>query len=177
MAKKTIAGKLSDESVLRIARSRVTESAAGVYTQGEIDTQLSVERGVIWMIHFAEFRFADLKGLAIIAADSTESYKAQITRETKSAIVAGNDSDLIQAHQLHTARSTAIGAEVGPLWFMTDLTRRFDYPIAIPYASQSVFVAIETTAPSVQLVDVRIGYTIKEVDDQFFFRVAQALLG
>lgn len=177
MAKKLTVGKLSDEAILRVARVRATQSAAGAFTEVSFDTQLSVERGVIWMIHFIEFAWAGVVGLSQVAANAAEIYQAQVTRESKAAIVAGNDSDLIQGHQMQAARSAAIGTDAGPLWLTQDLIRRFDYPVPLPYASQSVFVGIDTTNAVVETVDLRIGYTIREVDDQFFFRVASALLG
>lgn len=177
MAKKSLITKLTDEEVLRIARLRVTETAAATYTQGSIDTQLSVERGVIWMIHFIEFQFGSVIGLAGVGANAVEDYKCQVTRESKEGMLQGSDADVIQQYRLQMIRSAAIGTDVGPLYSIVDLTRRFDYQVPIPYASQSLFASLVTTHTAAQVVDVRVGYTIKEVDDQFFFRVAQALLG
>lgn len=177
MAKKLTVAKLTDEAILRVARIRVTEEGLGDYAQIQHDTQLSVERGVIWMIEWIEFQFSSLQGMAAIAAGTEEDYKAQVTRESKTAMVQGNDSDLVQQHALHAARSAAIGVDAGPLWFVADLIKRYDYRTPMPYAAQSIFVGIDTSHSSAETVDVRIGYTVREVDDQFFFRVASALLG
>lgn len=177
MAKKTNVAKLTDESVLRVARARITEPGLNEYGETSLDTQLSVERGVIWMINFIEFNFNSLEGLADMAAGAVADTRAQVTRESKTAIVNGNDSDLVQMAHLHTARSAAIGTDAGPLWIQFDAIIRYDFPIGLPYASQTIFCGLRAALPAVQICDVRIGYTIKEVDDQFFFRVAQALLG
>jgi hypothetical protein len=178
MAKKSTARDLADEEVLRVARIRVTESAAATFTQSEVDTQLSVERGVIWMIHYIEFLYGNLDLLAEVGANAVERVIVQVTREGKTAIVAGNDSDIIQIASRSLFRSAAIGTDAGPLYAHINELDRFDYPTPIPYASQSIFVgALGTDSANTHTVDCRIGYTIREVSDKFFFRVAQALLG
>jgi len=171
-------GKLSDESILRIARMRVSESAAGVFTQLSADTQLSVERGVIWMIHFVEFTFENLVLLNEVAAAAVERVEAQLTRDTKTLIVTGDDTDIIQQCTREIYRSAAIGTDAGPLYWTGNAQVRYDFPMPVPYAAQNLFLGIQGThASSAHTVSARVGYSIREVDDQFFFRVASALLG
>lgn len=170
--------QLTDEEILRIARMRVTESAAATFTQISLDTQLSVERGVIWMIHFVEFMFNDLDFLVEVAAAGNESVTVQLTRESKTIKIAGNDSDLIQQEVIEVARSAAIGTDAGPLWFIGSAIKRYDFSIPLPYAAQSIFLNVTgTDATTAHRVDCRIGYTIRQVTDQYFFRVASALIG
>lgn len=169
---------LKDEEILRIARARVTESAAATYTEVSLDTQLSVERGIIWMINFIEFNFSNLELLTEVAAATSEFIAAQVTRESQAALIAGNDVDLLQRSSFLVGRSAAIGTDAGPLWFGTDTVRRVDFPVALPFAASNIHFGIQgTDAASVHTVDIRIGYTIREVSDKFFFRVAQALIG
>lgn len=179
MARKTVSVKpLTDEEIIRISRIRVTESAAATFTQISQDTQLSIERGVIWMIHFIEFNFGSLNLLTEVAAAGSETVDCQVTRESKTAIIPGNDTDLIQAEAIISARSAAIGTDAGPLWVEQSRIKRYDYLKPLPYASQNIHVGVlGSDATGMHVVDVRIGYTIREVGDQYFFRVAQALLG
>ncbi len=177
MAKRTLAKDLSDEEILRIARLRVTESAASTYTETSVDTQLSVERGVIWMIHFIEFDFETVGALKEAAANTVEDLEAQITRESKDGAVLSDNADVVQRRKLILARSPAIGTDAGPLSFVIPTVLRVDYPIPLPYASQSLFMGVLGTAAVPHTVAARIGYTVREVSDKFFFRVAQALLG
>lgn len=177
MPRRSTLTDLSDEQILRIARLRVTESAAATYTEGSLDTQLSVERGVIWLIHFIEWYPENLKLLNAVAAGGNEAINAQLTRESKSDILNPNDADLISLNKHQVARSSAIGTDAGPLWFNEHIPKRVEFPIPIPFASASLFMGIKGTSSSAHTVNARVGYTIRSVTDKFFFRVAQALLG
>lgn len=169
---------LSDEEVLRIARARVTESAASTYTEVSLDTQLSVERGIIWMVNFIEVLPNNLGNLGEAGQGTTERIEAQVTRESQSSIVNGNDADLLQAFKFKLNRAPTIGTDAGPMYFTETLPWRVNFPVPIPFASSSMFFGIlGTDAGSAHTVDFRVGYTIRSVTDKFFFRVAQALLG
>jgi len=169
---------LSDEEILRLARVRVSESAAATFTQVSLDTQLSVDRGVIWMIHFIEFFFQNVELLGEVAAAGNEQIVCQITRESKTGIVTGNDSDVVQMEKIFASRSAAIGTDAGPLWLEGSGIRRYDFTVPLPYAAQNIYAGIlGTDASAAHTVDIRIGYTIRQVTDQFFFRVASALIG
>ena len=178
MAAKSKIAKLDDQSILRIARGRVTESAAATFTELEIDTQLSIERGIIWMVEWVEFDFANLDALMEVAAGLSETIQVQLTKTTQTGIANRNDPDIIQFLAIRAARSAAIGTDAGPLWSVFESIKRFNFMTPFPVASQTIFMSIlGSDASAVHTVSVRIGYTIKEVTDKFFFRVAQALVG
>ncbi len=178
MPKKLPGGELSDEEILRIARMRITESAAATFSQQTIDTQLSVERGVIWMIHFIEFHLETLNLLNEVAAGSFEFVDAQVTRESKDAIIRQDDADLLQRTSVIAWRSAVIGTDAGPLYNVKNEMVRYDYPTPLPYASQSLFLGVKGShASASQIVSARVGYSVRGVSDKYFFRVAQALLG
>ena len=173
-----MARKLTDEDILRISRARVTESAASTFTQVEIDTQLSVERGVIWMLEFVEFIFGPMGVLNEVAVNGAERISLQLAKTTQTAILNGNDPDLIQIAIRELNRSAAIGTDAGPLWYLADRVVKYTFSTPFPVASQGLFFGIEgTDASAVNSADIRIGYVIREVSDKFFFRVAQALVG
>jgi len=176
MAAKGLKSLLDDE-VVRFQRFSVTESGAATFTQAAFDTQLSIERGVIWLIHCIEWLiFPD--NLDDVAAGSFENVMCQITRESKSDIVYLNDSDLISFYAQSIGRSAAIGTDAGPLWWYdNDLPKVQKFALPIPYAAQNIYVAIKSTNASPQTIRGRIHYTIKEVSDAYFYRVAQALIG
>lgn len=177
MARRNGVPMLTDEDVLRVARIRTTESSAGTFTQTELDTQLSVERGVIWQINFVEFHI-DGRPLRVVGANSQYTIAAQVTRSSQTAMLAANSSEIIQQASKGIARSAAIGTDAGPLSFIDTIPQRFDFPIPLPYASQSIYLGIQGNAAiAIATIDVRIGYLIKRVSDEFFFRVAQALVG
>lgn len=169
---------LSDDEILRLARMRITETASSTFTEKELTTQLSVERGVIWLIHFIEFHFEDPSVLTEVGANTFEDLTAQVTRESKTAILNFDDSDLVQGCNLRMGRSAAIGTDAGPIVNSYQGPIVFDYIVPMPYAAQSIFGGLlGTDASIIHDVNIRIGYTIKEVSDKFFFRVAQALVG
>lgn len=173
MAKKSI----TDSEVLRMARVSVTETAAATFTQQELDTQLSVERGVIWQIHFVEFFLNGLSLLREVAANAQESIDIQLTRTTQTGIVGLTDPDVLIREAYMLSRSAAIGTDAGPLYFYSTLLKRYEFKLPIPVASQSLFLGILGTAASAHTVSCRIGYNIEHVSDEYFFRVAQALVG
>lgn len=178
MPAKTLVKELSEQEILRIARARVTETAANTFTQVELDTSLSIERGVIWMIQWIEAYYINPLRLAEVGPNLYEQTRAQIARETQTGILDGNDADLIQMFEWGVARSAAIGTDAGPLSFLINPITRVEYRVPIPYAAGSIFLGLRTTHSSLtSTVDFRIGYTLREVSDKYFFRVAQALLG
>lgn len=174
MAKK---GSTSDLVVVRMARGRVTESAGTVFTEIEVDTQLSADRGLIWLIHWIEFEFERLELLDAVAQGDLEEVFAQITKSTQTAIINLDDPDLVQKKTYQLARAATIGTDAGPISFLTESVSRVHYPIPVPYAGQGIFVGLQgTEAGGTHTLAVRIGYTLKEVDDRTFYRIAQALV-
>lgn len=173
-----MAKKIKDEDVLRFARGTVTESSNSTFTQEDMDTQLSVDRGFIWLIHFIEFHFENVELLSEVAAGANEEISAQITRSTQGSIIKLNDPDLIQSAAIYVSRSADINTDVGPLWYFGKMPLIYSYKIPIPYAGSRIFIGIlGTDAATPHIVGFRIGYTTKEVSNQYFFRVAQALVG
>lgn len=174
--------KLTDADVLRFQRFSVTESAAATFTQTTFDTQLSIERGVIWLIHSVEWMF-DFKtsatgGLTEVAVQTQENIQAQVTRESKSAILQLSDSDLVCKTATQVERANTIGTEAGPLYlFNPNCVIKQNFALPIPYAAQNIYVAILSTAGTARTVYGRIHYTLVTVSDSYFYRVAQSLLG
>lgn len=169
---------LKDDEILRFHREKITESAAGTFTQATGNTQLSVERGFIWLICFVEFYFQAPQLLDEVGAAGNELQQVQVTRESKSAIIDPSDTDMIAFQDIRLTRPAAIGTDAGPLWNFTMMPIRHQFNVPIPYAGREIFVGVKgTDAATAAIFDVRIGYTIKEVSDKFFFRVAQALVG
>jgi len=169
---------LRETDMLRIARIQAVQSAAAAYVQTEHDTQLSIERGIIWLIHQIEFGTALSNNLfdRDIAADGVEFNQWQITRESKSSIVNLNDTALISNHQEQLCRSTAIGTDAGPLYFQTSRPLRISFTIPYPFAGQNIYFGFDSSASFAMTVVARIFYTVKNVSDKYFFRVAQSLL-
>lgn len=170
--------ELTDEQVLRFCRFTITESAASTFTQQILDTQLSIERGVIWLIHAVDWLMLGGE-LEAPGAGAAETFQAQITRESKAAIIFPSDADLIDYHSQYIKRSAAIGTDAGPLWwYEQNAMKRHDYALPIPYAAQNIYLALQSTnASSPATIYGRIHYTIRKVNDAYFYRVAQALVG
>lgn len=177
MAKK-MGKELTDEQIIRVARLRTTETVASTFKQSSIDTQLSVERGVIWMIHWIEFELESIKHFLEVATSGTDSVQAQVTRESKTSILTPDDNDVIQRATRYITRFGTIGTEAGPETFVYDPIVKYEFPIPLPYASQSIYLGVAGTHASLfHTVTARVGYTIREVSDKFFFRIAQSLVG
>lgn len=176
MAKLTV---LKDDEVVRVIKAYLTLTSA--YAEVSMDTQLSIERGIIWMIHSIQFHIEPsangITALAEVAAAGYESIKMQVTRESESGTLDFQEADLIQSHCMSIGRSAAIGTDAGPLWLYEDSPKVYEYRIPLPYASQSIFFGGQTTTGVDVNIALRIFYTVRSVSDKYFFRVAQALLG
>lgn len=170
---------LKEVDMLRIARIVAVQSAAAAYVQTEHDSQLSIERGIIWMIHMVEFGL-NLSSVTLfdsdIAAGASEQNLYQITRESQAAIVSLNDTAVICNHQEQLVRSAAIGTDAGPLYFQAKRPVRISFPVPYPFAGQNIYFGFDSTNASALTVTARIFYTVKTVSDKYFFRVAQSLL-
>ena len=167
---------IKESDILRFLRFSVVESAAATFTESEFDTQLSVYAGFIWMIAFMEIDGMTASSIDDAAQGANEELNVQITRESKSALVNYNDSDLIEKVRVETERYATIGTDAGPVVLLTQSPIIITYPIPLPYAGQSIYIGVQSTAGAAKTVRGRIGYTIKKVSDKFFFRVAQSLL-
>lgn len=164
-----------EEEILRWLRFAVTESAAATYTEVSIATNLSLERGVIWDIHMIEFGISPTD-LNNPAAGAREEVIMQITRESKSALVEMNDSDLIAMCEMVIDRSAAIGTDAGPLYvyFPSPIRQKFHPPIL--YGAENIYVGLKTLNGAATTIRGRLGYTLRSVSEKVFYRVAQALV-
>lgn len=166
---------LTDQELIRFLRFSVTESAAATFTQQSYDTQLSIDRGLIWMITWIEFEL-QAENIDDPAAAGTEHLTVQITRESKTAMLTYDDPDLIELVQLTHDRSAAIGTDAGPMYWQQLNPYMIQYPIPIPYSGRNIYVAAVSTAGAAKTFRGRIAYTLRRVTDKFFYRVAQALI-
>jgi len=172
------ASGLKEEEMLRVARIVAVQSAAAAYVETEHDTQLSIERGIIWLIQMVEFglNMTAARFDKSIVADSIEHNQYQLTRESQAAITNLNDTAIICNHQEQLVRSAAIGTEAGPLWYQSQSPVRMTFPIPYPFAGQNIYLGFDSAHISALTVTARILYTVRTVSDKYFFRVAQSLL-
>lgn len=173
MSKKDI----QDEEILRLIRFSVSETTASTFRETTIDTQLSIERGVIWLIHFIQIEML-IDILDVSAAGVTETATLQITRESKSTILDFDDADIVAKFSYEKRRSATIGTESGPLMTEQKSPMIQNYPVPLIYAGQNIHAGfVGSGGTNLKTVRGRIGYTIRRVSDKFFFRVAQSLVG
>jgi len=160
---------------LNFLRAKVVESAAATFTQLEVDTNLSAERGVMMEIHSIEFDFETWNLLREVGTAATEQVHVQVTRETKSATAELNDSDVIARVMKQVTRSAAIGTDAGPLWMEGERGMILNFPLPIPYVKPSIFIGILGTHATPATAYVRIGYTLREIDREDFLELLVAL--
>lgn len=162
---------------LNYLRFQVVMSAAGAFTEVELDTNLSAERGVMMEIHSVEVKSV-ANGFSLlreVAASGVEDTQIQITRDSKTAIIELNDADLIALFHKEITRSAAIGTDTGPLYLYDSLIQRIDFPLPIPYVKPSIFVGVDDTLSSAGTYSGRIGYTLREIDREDFLELLVAL--
>lgn len=161
---------------LNFLRFDVVESAAATYTQTELDTNLSAERGVMMEIHSIELYSPDYVNLTEVSTAASESIAAHIARESKTTATPLDDADIIAFFSRGMIRSAAIGTDAGPLWTFIDNVQRVDFPMPIPYVKPSIFVGVMGTDASVTArIRGRIGYTLRDIDREEFLELLIAL--
>lgn len=162
---------------LNFLRFSVTESAAGTFTQVELDTNLSAERGVMMEIHSIELESAtnQFTLLKEVAAASNEDIRLQVTRDSKTAMVNLNDADCLALFKKEITRSAAIGTDSGPLWIYDDLVHKIDFALPLPYVKPSIFVGIQSSVATLGTMAGRIGYTLRDIDREDFLELLVAL--
>ena len=169
---------LKDEEIVRVLKGSVSLSAPATYTETELATQLSIERGVIWLIHALEFHIIEpMLKVAEVGANASESIYAHVAREPKEAILDPDEPDLIHRYDIDIGRSAAIGTDAGPLWNVIEQPKVYQFTPPLPYAADSIYLGLNSTSGSVLTCHFRIRYTIRSVTDKYFFRIAQAILG
>jgi hypothetical protein len=175
MATATRIPKLRSSQILRYMRVVLTESAGSTFTEKTLDTQLSIERGVVMLIHQLEISILP-SAFSAVTADSNETFTMQITRTSQSALIDIDDPDSIIRYAWEIRRMAAIGTDAGPMYLYWKNPMFLHFPIPIPYAGANIFAAIQTTNAAAQTGRLRIGYTLAEVSDKEFFRIANAIL-
>ena len=161
---------------LNYLRFSLSESAAATYTELELDTNLSAERGVMMKIHSVEVYQDELENLLEVAASAVEGIAWHVARETKTVVTAIQDADIIAFQNLSLFRSAAIGTDAGPLYFIRNLVEKIDFALPIPYVKPSIFIAVQgTDASAVATIRGRIGYTLEEIDRTEFIELLVAL--
>lgn len=166
---------LQDDEVIRFLRFSVPESAAATFTEQAYDTQLSIDRGFIWMIHWVETSLQPTN-VDEPAAGASESISVQITRESKNAILAMSDPDLIAKVGVIHNRSATIGTDAGPMWVYDKYPVQTVFNPPLIYAAMNIYIGIKSSSGAAQTGAGRIAYTLRRVSDKFFYRVAQALI-
>lgn len=166
---------IGDEEIVRFQRFKVVESAAGVFTQQSYDTQLSIDRGFVWMIHWLE---AEMNATQIDdpAQDGYESIAMQITRESQTGLLELSDPDCIMTASKVKDRTATIGTDTGPVIVLDSAPIVYSWPLPLIYAATEIHVGVQGSSAAVKSVAGRIAYTIRKVSDKFFYRVAQALI-
>ena len=159
---------------LNFLRFTVTQSAAATYTQTELDTNLSAERGVMMDIHGVDF-LINPQQLSEAAANSAETNTIQVVRESKTALVNPNDSDLIALQRYSWSRSAAIGTDAGPMWWFNRDLESLVFPLPIPYVKPSIFVGVNSTYSSAITVYGRIAYTLRDISREEFLELLVSL--
>lgn len=166
---------IGDEEILRFLRFSVTESAAATYTEQSLDTQLSIERGMIWLIRAIEWEI-NPSYIDDPAAGANETLQGQITREPQTEMLHMSDSDCIAHINLIKNRSSAIGTDAGPIVIFDKYPLMQQFPIPLPYAARTIYIGAKSTAGAAKTVRGRIHYTLRRVSEKFFYRVAHALI-
>jgi hypothetical protein len=173
---KNVGKELKEEEIVRISKVSALQTGAGLFAQTELDTHLSIERGVIWLIHFVEF-WCDYTDMDDVAAGASETETFQLTRDTKANMIVMTDADLVCNHTWMIYRAATIGTDAGPMYAYGSAPYVRDFPRPIPYAAQNIYLGYQSSNGTVKTGYCRIGYSIRTVGDKYFFRVAQALLG
>lgn len=166
---------LRDDEIIRFLRFNVSESAPSTFTQQSFDTQLSIDRGLIWMIAWIEYTLA-LQDIDDPAQDAMEILSMHVARESKTSILGLHDADCIFRASIVKDRFATIGTEAGPVVNVDQYPRMRVFPIPLPYAAQDIHIGILGSAAAAKTVTGRIAYILRRVSDKFFYRVAQTLI-
>jgi len=166
---------LRDDEIVRFCRFSITESAAATFTQVSYDTQLSIDRGFLWMIHWVEASMQASK-MEDAAQDASEVLSLQVTRESKAATVRISDADCIFRYATEVSRYATIGTDAGPVVIQDNYPIIYTFPLALPYAHQEIYVAVQSSNATPVVVYGRLAYTLRKVSDKFFYRVAHAMI-
>lgn len=163
-----------EKEFMAYLRAELTESAASTFTETEIDTGLSTDRGVVMEIHQVEFDFSCLQ-LAELSANGEEYVGMHVTKDSQSDILNVNDTELISKYEYSIFRSVAIGTDAGPLWYDKERPIVFTFPKPIPYVKPTIWIGLKgSDATAKNTGRVRIGYTLSKVSKSDFVELLVA---
>lgn len=165
---------IKENEVMRFSRFSVIQATAATFKQIAIDTNLSIRTPFVWMVKSLQL---EIKATEIEwpAQNVTENVEVQFTRDSKAAMIAYDDADLLEKYTHELSRVATIGTDAGPAYREDINPRTFVYTTPIIYAGAALYVGINSTNSSVITVKGRIGYTIEKVSETAFFRFASAL--
>lgn len=132
------------------------------YLELSIDTGLSLERGVLALIHRIDFTLW-------VGASTTNDTEVHLSRESKAAILTPEDDDIIAYAAVRPQISTNGGfVQTNPH------TQMYIPPIA--YAKSKIYFGVKAdAAPAPDDAYVRVYYSLVKVREQDFFKVASAI--
>lgn len=165
---------LKEGEVMRFARFSVIQAAAGDFKQIALDTNLSIRTPFVWQVKALQMEIKATE-MEWPAQNATENVEVQFTRESKAAIIAYDDSDLLEKYTRELTRVATIGTDAGPAYKTTINPITFLYTTPIIFAGANLYIGIDSTNASVITVKGRIGFTIAKVSEKEFFRYASAL--
>lgn len=163
----------TSRDVLQRVRADITSTAA--FEQTTISTNLSLDRGYIWLIHKILWW---INGAWDDAAQGTSEFVSlQLTRESKAAAITSlNEADLIAMVRLAVDRYATIGTDAGPLWWVRTLPLVSDFRIPLPFAGNTLYFATANNASGSLIYSVEIEFTLQKVREKDYFAVASSLL-
>ena len=145
----------------------VTESASAVYTQSE--TQMPVRIGALEVMEILAIEFEITGGLFVsIDQDLTNVLQAQITRNSQTAMIALNDSDIVDKVRYVESLMYAESTETGGAGFSSERVTLHDFGLGgkgFLFAGQQMFVGVDqfSGTPTVSTCNARILYRLVKV--------------
>ncbi len=159
-----------------LQRVRAEQSITNTYAEVAMSTNLSIDRGYIWLIHKVLF-WASTFALEEPAASATELYRFQLTRESKPATINTlNSADLIAVFQSCIKRSAAIGTDAGPLYWVTAMPYEITYPVPLAFAGNNLYFGVSSSNSGAVSFSVEVQIVLQKDKETDYFRIASALL-
>lgn len=167
----------SGADVLNRAKGTVTVGSTA-YAETLIPTNLSLDRGYIWLIHQILFWPTVLTTLwDDVAAGSQEYIIFHVARESKSDILSSlTEADLVAMWKTTIYRTAAIGTDAGPMWHKEEWPARCYFPVPMAYAGSGIYFGAKTSCATGKVFSIEIQHTLVKVKDADYLRVAASLL-
>ena len=158
-----------------LQRVRASQSINNTYGEVTISTNLSIDRGYIWLIRRILF-YWDTE-LEDAAQNAEEGYTFQITRESKAACLTTlNSADLIALHRYVCVRAATIGTDVGPMWWITQKPLIVEFPTPLAFAGNNLYFGVLSQIGTAVIYSTEIQFTLQKVKEGDYLRIASALL-